>query len=848
MGEVYAALDPALGRTIAIKVLQDSIGADTDRRDRFEREAKAVAALNHPNIVTVHAVESVGGHVFITMELVKGRPLHDLIPQAGMSIGLLLDVAVPLVDAVAAAHQHGLTHRDLKPANVMVTDAGLVKVLDFGLAKFTGDGPGGLRTTMSTQPGVIVGTVPYMSPEQAEGLPVDSRSDIFSLGIMLHEMAAGRRPFEGKSGPGILAAIIESTPAPLTDLRRDLPRELERIVKRCLAKAPDRRYQTARDLATDLDELRLVIRSAPSVARPVVAGSRRVAWLPAVMVGAVLAAVAGAAGYFAAPMTRSADPAGTPDGHFRRVTSQAGAELYPRLSPDGTFVLYASRDAGNWDIFLKRVGGEKPINLTEDSSSDDTQPAYSFDGKLIAFRSERGQGGLFVMGATGENPRRVSPEGFDPSWSPDGTELVYDLDRFSDPLDRNPSALWIVNVSTGAKRLVAAGDAVQGSWSPSGRRIAYWGVHQGGQRDLWTIAASGGEPAQLTRDAAVDWNPIWSPDGRHIYYASDRGGSMNLWRIGVDESTGQPTSDPEPIGTPSSHSQHLSFSRDGRQLAYVELQGRVNLQQAAFDPSTRKVVGRPLWVTEGALPVKNAELSPDGTWFVFDSISDGREDLFAVRSDGTGRRQLTDDAFKDRAPRWSPDGSHIAFMSDRSGRYECWTLLPDGSGTIQMSHTTGSRWAQAPVWSPDGRQLACNTLGSAPILIDADGKDAGSPVHVAAPGGSPEQAFFAWSWSTVGGLVGGSSERQLIAFTPGQDKFRPIAPRGIRPTWLRDGRGVLYIDGSALWLADTATGRTAEILSVAPHQLQSIGISRDNRLLYFSVTTSEADVWVATLR
>ena len=145
-----------------------------------------------------------------------------------------------------------------------------------------------------------------------------------------------------------------------------------------------------------------------------------------------------------------------------------------------------------------------------------------------------------------------------------------------------------------------AGDAVQGAWSPTGRRIAYWGFHQGGQRDLWTVAASGGEPVQLTRDAGVDWNPIWFAPGRHIYYASDRGGSMNLWRIGVDETTGQPTSDPEPIGTPSPYSQHLSFSRDGRQLAYVDLQSRVNLQQAAFDPSARRVVGRPLWVTGGA--------------------------------------------------------------------------------------------------------------------------------------------------------------------------------------------------------------------------------------------------------
>ncbi|MGH9386029.1 MAG: TolB family protein, partial [Vicinamibacterales bacterium] len=187
-------------------------------------------------------------------------------------------------------------------------------------------------------------------------------------------------------------------------------------------------------------------------------------------------------------------------------------------------------------------------------------------------------------------------------------------------------------------------------------------------------------------------------------------------------------------------------------------------------------------------------------------------------------------------------------LSDRSGRYECWTLLPDGSGLKQISHTTGARWAQAPVWSPDGGTIACNTQGSAPLLIDVESREAGGPAPVAAPGANPELVFFAWSWSSVGGLVGRSANDELVAFTPGQDRFRAIGPRGIRPTWLGDGRGVLYLDAGALWLADATTGRAMEILSVAPNLMQSIGISHDNRSLYFGVTTREADVWVATLK
>jgi len=269
MGEVYLARDAKLNRKVALKVLDPGTAGDASRRARFEREAQAIAALNHPNIVTVYSVEEAGGTHFITMELIEGTTLGEMIQPGGMELKRLFDIGLALSDALVVAHQQGITHRDLKPDNVMVTRDGRVKVLDFGLAKLLqDDAPGGdigqLATRELTQPGLLVGTVPYMSPEQIEGKPLDGRSDIFSLGIILFQMSIGSRPFQGESGPSLMSAILRDTPQPVTASRADLPRHLGRIIQRCLEKDPDDRYQSARDVRYELRSVMKEVESGDS--------------------------------------------------------------------------------------------------------------------------------------------------------------------------------------------------------------------------------------------------------------------------------------------------------------------------------------------------------------------------------------------------------------------------------------------------------------------------------------------------------------------------------------------------------------------------------------------------------
>jgi serine/threonine protein kinase len=266
MGEVWKAEDTKLDRDVALKILPAEFAADAERRSRFKREAKAIAALNHPNIVTVYSVEEAGGLHFLTMELVPGQPLTEAIKKGALPLGRFFEIAVPIADALSEAHRSGITHRDLKPANIMIRPKGRVKILDFGLAKLREtdrtEAAGSELPTMSvTMEGKIVGTVGYMSPEQAEGKAVDHRSDIFSLGILLYEMITGRQPFRGDTRMSVLSSIIKDEPQPVTAINQDLPHHLSRIIGRCLAKEPDLRYQSTQDLRNELDGLQREVAS-----------------------------------------------------------------------------------------------------------------------------------------------------------------------------------------------------------------------------------------------------------------------------------------------------------------------------------------------------------------------------------------------------------------------------------------------------------------------------------------------------------------------------------------------------------------------------------------------------------
>ena len=538
---------------------------------------------------------------------------------------------------------------------------------------------------------------------------------------------------------------------------------------------------------------------------------------------------------------------------FTQLTDQAGRETFPSLAPDGKSFVYAGRSSGNWDIYLQRVGGKNPVNLTKDCANDDIQPAFSPDGEQIAFRCEREGGGIFVMGATGESVRRLSDFGFNPAWSPDGKEIVFGTAIAWGPYSRIAldSQLWVVNASSGEKRMLtkpaAVPDAVQPHWSPHGHRIAYWAVH-GGQRDIWTVSAGGTHPVAVTHDAATDWNPVWSPAGNRLYFASDRSGSMNLWRVSIDEQSGRILGQPEAITTPSPHSGPFSISRDGTRIAYVEVLDATNIQTVGFDPARETIVSEPRWITQG--PTRQAsypDLSPNGEWLTFHD--DG---IFLVKSDGTGLRQLTNDVHQERYPRWSPDGRRIAFLSNRGGEYDIWLINADGGASQRLTWTSAAA-VSFPVWSPDGKRLAYSTRENAFIVDVAKRWKEQSPKPVVVPSEFGAR-FYPWSWSPDGRKLAGAllkpdgvSVVGLGIYSLESQELERLPQIGYNPVWLGDSRRLLLQDHRGkLYLVKTHSGNSREILSVAPHSVVGATLSRDNRRIYFSVRVSEADIWLAT--
>jgi Tol biopolymer transport system component len=815
-------------------------------------------------------------------EYVEGETLRQYISRAPMTLGQVLDVSAQVASALAAAHHAGIVHRDIKPENIMLRTDGYVKVLDFGLAKLaemkTADSAGPTLLQVKTEPGMVMGTVSYMSPEQARGLAVDARTDIWSLGVMVYEMVTGRQPFEGKTASDVISLILQKEPLPLTHSLPEVPTELERIVRKALRKDKEERYQTIKDLLIDLRtlrkelELEVEMERSSSPARPDAVSTARSATATirhqssaeyivneikqhkrgaALILGITILAVVTL--YAMSRRNPSTKATPTIKATFSQLSDQSGPEYYPSLSPDGKSFVYAGFASGNWDIYLQRVGGKNPVNLTKDSPVDDTQPAFSPDGEHIAFRSEREGGGIFVMGATGESVKRLSNFGNNPAWSPDSKEIGCADEGPVDPAVRSTSnsRVWAVNVATGERRQVTKEDAIQPNWSPHGDRIVYGGRRNAAQRDIWTIPAGGGEPTEVTNDQAIEGSPVWSPDGKYLYFSSDRAGSMNLWRVPIEERTGKVLGPAEAVTTPSSYSAQLSFSLDGRRMVYSQISSRGNLQQVGFDPDQETVTGQPVWITQGTRWANTPNLSPDGEWLAFDSQRGKQDDLFVIRRDGTSLRQLTDDPYKDRQPRWSPDGKQIAFFSDRTGKWVVWMINSDGSGLKQLTYTPGG--ATNPQWSPDGTRLVYRNLGGAsPSIIEVEKPWTEQSPQVL-PSTSDSASWGVWSWSPDGRKLAGNklpagAPISILVYSLETQHYEQLTDFGQNPVWLSDSRRLLFRHQGKLYLVDSQSKKVREVLSVVPNEFgNGFTISRDDRQLYFSLVTTEADIWLMTL-
>jgi eukaryotic-like serine/threonine-protein kinase len=850
MGQVYLATEARLNRKVALKILPPEFVTESERATRFEREAQVLSSLNHPNLVTIYEVGQLADTHFIAMEFIEGRTLREL-ADGGLKLKEALSITVQVAEALAAAHAAGIIHRDIKPDNIMVRDDGYAKVLDFGLAKLDLRISPGSLDAAHTQPGIVMGTLAYMSPEQATGEAIDQRTDIWSLGVVLYELLTGEAPFRQEVRLATINAILNSAPDSVRSTNAALPADLDHIIGRALEKDRELRYQTASDFRADLRRVLREIDSDPSGAEKIIVARKRRSRRVLGIIAAMLALI-----FVSSLITRQLlkTSAKGPDwsrATHTQLTDHSGIEFFPSLSPDGKTFVYATRQEGNYDLFSQRVGGKNPTNLTKDSQHDDTEPSFSPDGEHIAFRSEREPAGLYVMEATGENARRVCDMGFHPAWSPDGKEIVFSTAGRELPDVRNtlPSSLWIVNLASSEKRLLSKDDAMQPQWSPHNKRIAYWfNPINAGRRDIATVPVAGGPPVVVTKDGVSNWNPVWSPDGRYLYFASDRGGNMNFWRVAVNEETGAVQSEPEAIVTPSRYSRHLAFSQDGSRMIYVQTEDRSNVQGVEFDQSTQKTAGTPAAITRGDHLITRPELAPDGKRFLFRLPRRTQDDLVLMNADGSNWRDLTNDKYFDRYPRWSPDGKRVAFASDRSGNYEIWMIDVDGANLRQLSFdsTTATSF---PIWNPNGQEIICNR-NHANVILEVNRKWAEQPLRQLPSFNGESDAFVAWDWSPDGKkLIGGfrTVDVGIGVFTFATNQYEKITDFDAQPAWLPDSRRVVFAREGKAFIADVVS-KKVEQLTLPVDYVRNVAVSPDGHLLYYTTFTSESDIWLLDLK
>jgi Tol biopolymer transport system component len=844
MGEVYKARDSRLDRFVAIKVLPADKLTDPERKRRFIQEARAASALNHPSIVTIYDVGSENGVEFLAMELVAGRTLEDLTPRDGFRIPEMLRYAVQAADALAKAHAAGIVHRDLKPGNVMVTGDGLVKVLDFGLAKLVqssvGDqGEGAPTVGPASEAGLIVGTASFMSPEQAEGRPVDARSDIFAFGAVLYEMATGQRAFRGDTAMSTISAILRDEPRSITAVRGEIPAELERVIKRCLRKEPARRFQTMADLKVALEELKEESDSGTLVGVSPPAPPARSTMRTAVVVAGSVVLTAGAiAGWFATRTTAQ------PPAEAQRpvpLTSYTGEELGPSFSPDGSQVVFTwnGEKQDNYDLYVKVVGPGAPLRLTTDLGVD-YSAKWSPDGRTIAFGRAHSDGTMAVM--------LIPALG-----GPERTLARFKRMRSATMLDWSPNGKWVVvagKTGDDATRLhsisIESGEArqltnpppsmvdVEPAFAPDGRSIAFARWTGMNLAEIWVLNVSAtlepqGEPRKLPVEGSFARGPAWTSDGREVLYASGLDLRSNIYRIPADGSG--PSHLIEAFGdgvegpSVSNSSHRLAFSRQLRNsnIWRLDLQARTHAPEPIISSTFREA---------------SPQYSPDGKRIVFYSNRSGLNQIWVCDADGTRAAQLTSMTGNiTGTPRWSPDGKQISFDSNSGGDWQIYVMDADGGKPKPLTNDKLNNFVTS--WSRDGRWVYFGRGSAGDEQIWKIAPQGGTAVQVTRHGGTGSIESVDGKTMFYTKAIGGNRTSLWRMPVDGGNEIQ-VVPSLHRYNFAVTATGIYYDTvtlqdkPSSIEYLDFATGKVTTIHTLTKPVDLGLAVSTDGRYLLFA--------------
>jgi eukaryotic-like serine/threonine-protein kinase len=863
MGEVYRARDPRLGREVAIKVLPASLSADPGRLQRFEQEARSASALNHPNILVVYDVGTHEGAPYLVTELLEGETLRERLGNGTLPPRKALEYAIQLGQGLAAAHEKGIIHRDLKPDNIFLCRDGRCKILDFGLAKLVTPEPQdatitGLKSPY-TEEGVVMGTAGYMSPEQVRGQKADPRSDIFAFGAVLYEMLSGRRAFAGSTAADTASAILKEDPEDLVAGNRKITPALDGIVRHCLEKNPEERFQSARDLAFHLHSLSSISDSgaASPTDLPTRRLSRRIGWLPSAL---SLALIAAGSWWLGRNFAGKSDVKPT---HFRRLTDFAGMEEFPAISPDGKSVAF-TRDAGGFrQIWLRLLSGGVPIQITRDSV-DHQSPRWSPDsGSLIYYSPPAAEayGTIWQIPALGGTPRPLTHSLGAADLSHDGKRLA--LFRFE-----NRQVELVVSALDGNSPQVVTGLSAQYNysyprWSPDDTRIAYQ-RSQVFRSDIFVAPSQGGQPRPITDDAVMMSGFAWLPDGSGIVYSSARGGTVlylptyNLWLAKISGSA--------PVELTLGEESYVSpdVSSTGA-IAASRVRMQFDLWEFPVGGNAAENARRGIQLTRQTGQVQTPDAGPGDRELVYLSDSGGHGNLWIMRRDGSEARQVTFDRDPNVSlgvPIWSPDGKEIAYVTTRNEkgwRFSLWMVNPDGSNDHRVAENGGwacwtadSKWLYYAISTEDSYRIEkISPTGGAPVVVRTDNAigPAMSPDNSTLYYSSPQENLTGVTDYEIRMARPDNGPARLLAKIPG---LRVPVAHGwtVHPVVSPDGKSLALLlrDDSGninIWSLPTEGGSLRQVTDFGQRRTviaRRVSWSADGRSIFAALAEGDSDI------
>jgi Tol biopolymer transport system component len=857
MGEVYRARDAELQRDVAVKILPTEFSSDPDRVMRFEREARAIAALSHPNVLTVFDVGRQDGHTYLVFELLQGSTLAEPMEAGALRTRDALEYGTQIARGLAAVHARGIVHRDLKPGNLFLTGSGLVKIIDFGLARTAaGSSPQESEeaTVEMTAAGRALGTVSYMSPEQSQGLPLDARSDLFSLGIVLYQALSGRHPFRRGSAAETLAAILRDDPPDLGQLEEGAAAALKQVVGRCLEKRPEQRFQSASELALALEVLKGGRESTGDerTSRPrepedsqrtlgVGVRTRRRRRSVALVVGAGLIAAAVAWGVW----QRRELP--LPAARVVPLTTTTGSESHPSFSPDGELVAFewGGERSDNTDIYIKMIGSPEVRRLTTDPAPDWT-PTWSPDGRQIAFVRASSQGGVTtatirVVSPLGGPDRKLTdhPPGLGMSWSKDGRWLATGSAFAAEHPASKDRGIRLISASGEEVRAATAPSApgfdIFPAFSPDGRHLAYASCLSRSTChldlvDLTSDTRVTGPARRLTsKPTWLSAQPAWTADGKSLVYAA--GSTGRLWRVAVAGG-----SEPELLELAGYRVAGVATPANRDRLVFERILGHQSV--------ARFVEGRPSeLLAASSFEDRFPDYSPDGRQIAFGSNREGdATQIWLAAADGSNPTQLTHGpGLAQDSPRFSPDGRTIAFDSlGEDGHWDIWTV--DVGGGPPRRFTTDPGDDNLPSWSRDGRFLywssdraGVRSIWRAPAEGGAEERvtESGAYSHAAPDGKTLLFQRMAWGGSPLlAAGIGGGPERTVIECVG----FRGFVPRATGIYHV--GCGLPLAHEAPLYFLDSTTGQDRLIGKLEKYEF-GLAVSPDGKSVLYGTVQGE---------